>query len=52
MNKGNIEKMKKIILHLHLDGSLRPETVREWLAEDGEKLSLEEVKARLMLYKD
>ncbi len=30
INKGNIEKMKKIILHLHLDGSLeRPETVRE-----------------------
>ena len=52
MNKGNIEKMKKIILHLHLDGSLRPETVREWLAEDGEKLSLEEVKARLMVDKD
>ena len=23
----NIEKMKKIVLHLHLDGSLRPETV-------------------------
>ena len=52
MNKDNIEKMKKIILHLHLDGSLRPETVREWLAEDGEKLSLEEVKARLMVDKD
>ena len=52
MNKDNIEKMKKIILHLHLDGSLRPETVREWLAEDGEKLSLEEVKTRLMVDKD
>ena len=52
MNKDNIEKMKKIILHLHLDGSLRPETVREWLAEDGEKLSSEEVKARLMVDKD
>ena len=47
-----IHEMKKIILHLHLDGALRPETVREWLEEDGNALSLEEVKSRLMVDKD
>ena len=45
-----IHDMKKVILHLHLDGSLRPETVREWLQEDGENVSLEEVKKGLTFY--
>lgn len=29
-----IKKMKKIMLHLHLDGSLRPETVLQWLIDE------------------
>ena len=52
MDIKKIHDMKKVILHLHLDGSLRPETVREWLKEDGEELSLEEVKSKLMVNKD
>lgn len=47
-----IHEMKKVILHLHLDGALRPETVRKWLEEDGKTLSLEDVKSRLMVNKD
>lgn len=46
MNK-EIQEMPKVVLHLHLDGSLRPETVAEWLDED-----LEEVKQKLMVDKD
>lgn len=49
---SKIHEMKKVILHLHLDGSLRPETVREWLKEDGESLSLEEVREKLMVDKN
>ncbi len=45
--KKQIEEMPKVVLHLHLDGSLRPETVAEWLGED-----LEEVKQKLMVDKD
>ena len=52
MDNNDIKKMGKIILHLHLDGSLRPETVRQWLAEDGENLSLKEVEENLMVDKD
>ena len=52
MNNRKIETMKKILLHIHLDGSLRAETVKEWLAEDGKNLSLEEVKKRLMVDKN
>lgn len=47
-----IHEMPKVVLHLHLDGSLRPETVKEWLKKEGENLSLEEVKKRLMVEKD
>lgn len=50
--KEKIHDMKKVVLHLHLDGSLRPETVQEWLKEEGEDISLEEVKNRLMVDKD
>lgn len=28
-----IREMPKVVLHLHLDGSLRPETVKEWIDE-------------------
>ena len=41
-----------IDLHLHLDGSLRPETVRELLVDEGIDLSLEEVNAMLTVSKD
>jgi len=41
------EEMPKVVLHLHLDGSLRSETVAEWLGED-----VEEVKQKLMVDKD
>jgi len=46
MNK-EIQEMPKVVLHLHLDGSLRPETVANWLGED-----LEIVKQKLMVDKD
>ena len=41
-----------IDLHLHLDGSLRPETVRELLVEEGIDLSLEEVTGMLTVSKE
>lgn len=47
-----IEEMPKAVLHLHLDGSLRPETVYEWLKEQGEDVKLEEVQKALMVDKD
>ena len=50
--KNQIEKMPKVVLHLHLDGSLRPETVREWLKEEGKEMTLEEVQNALMVEKD
>ena len=34
--REQIEHMSKIVLHLHLDGSLRPETVLEWIIEEGD----------------
>lgn len=47
-----IIKMPKVILHLHLDGSLRPETVYKWLKEQGKNITLEEVRKALMVNKD
>ena len=47
-----IEEMPKAILHLHLDGSLRPETVYKWLKEQGKDVTLEQVKKELMVDKD
>lgn len=47
-----IEEMPKAVLHLHLDGSLRPETVYRWLKEDGKDVTLEQVKKDLMVDKD
>lgn len=47
-----IKEMPKAILHLHLDGSLRPETVYKWLKEQGQDVTLEQVKQDLMVHKD
>lgn len=47
-----IKSMPKAILHLHLDGSLRPETVYKWLKEEGKNVTLEQVKKDLMVDKD
>ncbi len=50
--KNDIKEMPKVILHLHLDGSLRPETVREWVSELlGKEVNLEEIKKMLMVEK-
>lgn len=48
----SIQEMPKVILHLHLDGSLRPETVQEW-SQDllGNTVKLEDVKNMLMVEK-
>ena len=50
--KEQIENMKKVVLHLHLDGSLRPETVYNWLVEQGEDVTLEQVQNALMVERD
>ncbi len=47
-----IQKMLKAVLHLHLDGSLRPETVYKWLKEQNKDVSLEQVQKDLMVDKD
>lgn len=51
--KKEIIEIPKVILHLHLDGSLRPETVREWISEIlGKDISIEIVRKMLMVDKD
>ena len=47
-----IKDMPKVILHLHLDGSLRPKTVYNWLKEQGENYLENEVKEQLIVEKD
>lgn len=47
--KEIVKAMPKAILHIHLDGSLRPETIHKWLQEKGEDVTLEEVTKRLMV---
>lgn len=49
---NKIKEIPKAVFHLHLDGSLRPETVYEWLKEEGKDVTLEEVKKALMVKKD
>lgn len=49
---SKIKQMPKAVLHLHLDGSLRPETVYKWLREEGQDVTLEEVTKNLMVEKD
>lgn len=51
----DIKNLKKVELHLHLDGSLRPETVLEIAKKDGIKLptqSLDELKNYLKVRED
>lgn len=50
--KDIIKNMPKIILHLHLDGALRPESVQKWLENQGKTITLDEVKRALMVNKD
>lgn len=47
-----IQDMPKVILHLHLDGSLRPASVQRWLQKQGVTQSIEEVEENLMVNKD
>ena len=47
-----VQEMPKVVLHLHLDGSLRPETVYNWLKEMGKDVTLEQVKKDLMVNKN
>jgi len=47
-----IEEEKKVVEHIHLDGSIRPETAYEWLKEEGVDITLEEVEQALMVKKD
>ena len=50
---SQIKKMPKVVLHLHLDGSLRPETVKEELEKIlNRELKLEDVKNLLMVERD
>ena len=45
--KETIHSMKKVVLHIHLDGSLRPETVQNWFREEGELVKINELKKKL-----
>lgn len=47
-----IQDMPKVVLHLHLDGSLRPESVQRWLQKQGIEKSLEDVTKMLRVNKD
>ena len=48
----NIKDMPKVVLHLHLDGSLSVKLVQKWLSDEGKKESLDEVSDELMVKKD
>lgn len=50
---NKIIQMPKVVTHLHVDGSLRAETVKEYLEELlGKEIELEEVRKLLMVDKD
>lgn len=52
MNK-EVENMPKVVQHLHLDGSLRPETVKEWIEEMLRKeVDIGDIKKLLMVDSD
>lgn len=50
--KEIIHSMKKVVLHIHLDGSLRPETVQNWFREEGKLVKQNELKKKLTVEKD
>ena len=50
--KNEVLHMRKIVNHVHLDGSVRPETIYTWLKEEGKDIPLEEVRKMLMVDKD
>lgn len=50
--KEIVHLMKKVVLHLHLDGSLRPETVQNWFREDGKFVKVNEIKENLTVTKN
>ncbi len=52
MEEKNLKEMPKAVLHIHLDGSLRPRTVYNWLKEKGKDVTLEQVQKALMVKKD
>ena len=48
MDLNRLRALPKAELHLHLDGSLRPQTAVELAAESGLQLTIEEATARLV----
>ena len=50
MEEKILKEMPKAVLHIHLDGSLRPSTVYNWLKE--KDVTLEQVQKALMVNKD
>lgn len=48
----SIQDMPKVVLHLHLDGSLRPESVQKWLKKQGIEKNIEDVTKMLRVNKD
>ncbi len=44
-----IKEMPKAVLHIHLDGSLRPSTVYNCLKEKGKDVTLEQVQKAFMV---
>ena len=51
--KEQIKKMPKVVLHLHLDGSLRPEFVQQEVQKIlGRPVPFKDIKKRLMVEKD
>lgn len=47
--QNTIHNMKKVILHIHLDGSLRPKTIQKWLNEEGLFPKFEDIQSELII---